>query len=443
MHGIPAVHRFLSDDRVMGYELLIGRENVKRAVSSVLQKARMDDAPSFTFESLLGALLPELDRRASEGLCEVINGTGVILHTNLGRAPLAVEALETARFIGSGYTNLEYDLAHGERGSRYSRLSDLLHEVTGAHDSVVVNNCAAAVLLILDTFGKGREVVVARNQLIEIGGGFRLPDVFERSGATLVEVGAANKVYIRDYERALTAQTALLFRSHLSNFRMSGFTHDVAPAELAALGKRAGIPVVEDLGSGALVDLGVYGLQAERTVQTAVRDGMELIAFSGDKLLGGPQAGIIVGTCAYIARLRNNPLIRALRVDKITLALLAETLRLCRSPQTLNQIPLYGMLLMPLETLRERAARYCAALPDARTIDCRSTVGGGALPESELASAGVAVQDRTGAVGVVLRRHKPAILARNDGGSLILDLRTVAPHQDHQVIEALKAALAP
>ncbi|MDP9018162.1 MAG: L-seryl-tRNA(Sec) selenium transferase [Candidatus Eremiobacteraeota bacterium] len=439
MHGIPAVHRFLSDERIRGYEPLIGRENIKRAVSSVLQNVRMCGASSFSFESLVETVLPELERVAAEGLCEVINGTGVILHTNLGRAPLASQALEAARALGSGYTNLEYDVTQGERGSRYARVSHLLREITGAQASLVVNNCAAAVLLILDTFAKNREVVVARNHLIEIGGGFRLPDVFERSGARLIEVGATNKVYVEDYERALTAQTALLFRSHLSNFRMSGFTHDVEPAELAVLGKRAGIPVVEDLGSGALLDLATYGIQTERTVQAAVRDGMDVVAFSGDKLLGGPQAGIIVGTSAHIARLANNPLIRALRVDKITLALLAETLRLYRSPETLAQIPFYRMLSAPLAALRERAAGYCAVLPRASALDCRSTVGGGALPQSELASIGVAVQDRTGVLAAALRHRRPAILARNDAGSLILDLRTIAPHQDGQVIAALKA----
>ena len=275
------------------------------------------------------------------------------MHTNLGRAPLAPEALAAVERLSHGYTNLEYDLAAGERGSRYSRTTSLLRELTGAQDALVVNNCAAAVLLVLDTFAKGREVVVARNQLVEIGGGFRIPDVLERSGAHLREVGATNKVYLDDFERVLSPQTALLLRVHPSNYSIEGFTHDVSASELAALGARVGVPVVEDLGSGALVDLAEYGLPHERTVMEAVNDGVGLVAFSGDKLLGGPQAGVVLGRANLIARLRDNPLVRALRVDKMTLAALAATLQLHRTAESRGRIPLYRML----GTTRRRTAR--------------------------------------------------------------------------------------
>ena len=246
-------------------------------------------------------VLARLAAESRRGLTGVLNGTGILLHTNLGRAPLAREALDALADVAGGASNLEYDLDAGARGSRYDRLGALLRAATGAEDALVVNNCAAAVLLVLDTFarapdGSAREVIVARNQLVEIGGGFRLPDVLARSGATLVEVGATNKVRLEDYARALTPRTALLLRAHASNYRIEGFTAEVGGAELAALGARAGVPVVEDLGSGALIDLRAYGLPHERTVQEAVADGIDLIAFSGDKLLGGPQAGIIVGT---------------------------------------------------------------------------------------------------------------------------------------------------
>ena len=438
MHSIPAVHRFLDDDRVARFEPLIGRENCKRAVCDVLERARANGASSFSFESLVSELLVALERLAAQGLTGVINGTGVLLHTNFGRAPLARAALESALELGSGYTNLEYDLTSGQRDSRYSRLGALLRETTGAQDSIVVNNCAAGVLLILDTFAKGREVVVARNQLIEIGGGFRLPDVFARSGAVLVEVGATNKVYIEDYERAITAQTALLFRSHLSNFRMVGFTHDVGGVELVQLGKRAGIPVVEDLGTGALLDLRAYGLPRERTVQDAVGEGIDLTVFSGDKLLGGPQAGIITGKSALIARLRSNPLIRALRVDKMTIALLAHTLQCYLSSQNVSQIPFYAMLGTTLQALSERADRYTATLPRATRVGTQSYVGGGALPESGIPSTGLAFDDRTGELAASLRAQHPAIVGRNEEGRFILDLRTIWPSQDEAVIETLK-----
>jgi L-seryl-tRNA(Ser) seleniumtransferase len=307
----------------------------------------------------------------------VLNGTGVLLHTNLGRAPLAAEALDAMRDVATGYSNLEFDLASGERGSRYDRLGGLLHELTGAAASLVVNNCAAAMLLILDTFARGREVIVARNALIEIGGGFRLPDVLARSGATLIEVGATNKVYAADFARALSPNTGLLLRAHPSNYRISGFVADVTPAELVALGRRAGVPVVEDLGTGAVLDLRAYGLPAERTVQAAVADGVDLVAFSGDKLLGGPQAGIIVGSRAAIARLRANPLLRALRVDKATLAALAATLRLHADPALRDRIPLYRMLATPVEALRARARSLQQRFPALTMVDTEAAAGGG------------------------------------------------------------------
>lgn len=435
------MHRFLSEVRVAVYEPLIGRENVKRVIANVLQDVRANGASSFPFEDLVETVLTQLQSRATEGLSDVINGTGVLLHTNLGRAPVAAQALQAALRLGSGYTNLEFDVAQGERGSRYSRLSDLLREVTGAQDGIVVNNCAAAVLLLLDTFAKGREVVVARNELIEIGGGFRLPDVFARSGAHLIEVGATNKVYLEDYERALSAQTALLFRSHLSNYRIVGFTSTVAGAELCALGKRTGIPVVEDLGSGAVVDLSEYGVPRERTVQDALADGMQLVAFSGDKLLGGPQAGIIVGSAVLIARLRANPLIRALRIDKISIALLAETLRLYLSPKTVRRIPFYAMLAATAAELRARAAHYETAIPSLSILECESFIGGGSLPQTAIASTGVAMADRNGTLAQRLRKVEPPILGRNDAGRLVLDLRTIAPLQDDRVISALQSVI--
>jgi L-seryl-tRNA(Ser) seleniumtransferase len=306
------------------------------------------------------------------------------------------------------------------------------------------------VLLILDTFAKGREVVVARNQLIEIGGGFRLPDVLARSGATLVEVGATNKVYLRDFERALGPQTALLLRSHMSNYRIEGFVADVEPRELVGLGKRVGVVVAEDLGSGALVDLSAYGLPRERTVAEAVADGLDLVAFSGDKLLGGPQAGIIVGRPQLIARLRANPLLRALRVDKATLAGLAATLRLYLQPGGAERIPIYAMLGQSIETLRARAEAIRASLsPDVsarvRIVDSEASAGGGAAPLSKMPSIALSVTPANGgadALAAALRRGSPPIVGRIEGGALLLDLRTVEPRNDAVLARVLAATLS-
>ncbi|HZX67956.1 MAG TPA: L-seryl-tRNA(Sec) selenium transferase, partial [Candidatus Elarobacter sp.] len=338
--------------------MLLGGATVKVHVTAALAAARNAD-PTPAPDRIVGDVLARLGGEARAGLAGVLNGTGILLHTNLGRAPLARAALDAIGDAAGGASNLEFDLDTGERGSRYDRIGALLRAATGAQDALVVNNCAAAVLLVLDTFarapdGSPREVIVARNQLIEIGGGFRLPDVLARSGARLVEVGATNKVYLDDYARALTPQTALLLRAHASNFRLDGFTAGVSGAELAALGVRSGVPVVEDLGSGALADLRAYGLPPERTVQEAVADGIDLVAFSGDKLLGGPQAGIVAGRTSLVKRMRANPLLRALRVGTTTIAALAATLRLHLDPAAREQIPFYHMLAMPLEALEAR-----------------------------------------------------------------------------------------
>ena len=448
LRDIPAVHRLLAEPRIAGFSPLVGPETVKDAIDAVIaaiRRSAADRSPAVPhFEAIVAAVCERLAVAERDGLLDVINGTGILLHTNLGRAPLAREATDAIGAIARGYSNLEFDLESGTRGSRYERIGGLLREVSGAEDALVVNNCAAAVLLVLDTFAKSREVVVARNQLIEIGGGFRLPDVLARSGATLVEVGTTNKVYLHDFEQALTPRTALLLRSHNSNFSIEGFVADVNPAELAALGRRAGIPVVEDLGSGALEDLADYGLPHERTVVEAVRDGVDLIAFSGDKLLGGPQAGIILGRAPLVARLRANPLLRALRVDKATLAALGATLRLYLEPGGAKRVPLYAMLGHSVEALRERAAQIQARLSrqarHTRVIDSEAYVGGGTLPLARLGSVALAIRPTSGdpnALAAAFRRERPPIVGRVEGDELLLDLRTIHPDQDAYVAEAL------
>jgi L-seryl-tRNA(Ser) seleniumtransferase len=420
---------------------------VKAHVVAVLDERRAaflsgdDDA---TGEAVVAAAAQRLTREAARNLTGVLNGTGVLLHTNLGRAPLALEALEAIRDAAGAYSNLEFDLETGERGSRYDRLGSLLRAATGAEASLVVNNCAAAMLLIFDTFARGREAIVARNALIEIGGGFRLPDVLARSGATLIEVGATNKVYVADFARALSPNTGVIVRAHPSNYRITGFTADVAPAELVTLGRRAGVPVVEDLGTGALFDLRAYGLPHERTAGEAIADGIDLVAFSGDKLLGGPQAGMIVGGASPIARLRANPLLRALRVDKATLAALGATLRLHADPATREAIPLYRMLAVPMDVLRERARALQRQFPALAVVDTEAFAGGGTLPLDPIASAGVAFLPAGGATPALarLRAALPPLIARIDDGRVVIDLRTIDPADDLRVAGALAALFA-
>ena len=422
---------------------------MKRHVGAALDAARGAETTPPP-DAVLADVVARLAAESRRGLTGVLNGTGILLHTNLGRAPLAREALEAIAELAGGASNLEYDLERGARGSRYDRLGSLLRAATGAEDALVVNNCAAAVLLVLDTFarapdGSPREVIVARNQLVEIGGGFRLPDVLARSGATLVEVGATNKVRLDDYARALTPRTALLLRAHASNFRIEGFIEEVSGAELVALGARAGVPVVEDLGSGALADLRAYGLPHERTVQEAVAEGIDLVAFSGDKLLGGPQAGILVGRTAAVARLRANPLLRALRVGAVTLAALAATLRLQLEPAARERIPFYRMLAAPLDQLRARGEALRAQLDgmDVRVERSEAYAGGGTLPLAPLESVALAWRPARGdanAAAARLRRGSPAVVARAEGDRVIVDLRTIPPERDEDLAAALRNA---
>jgi L-seryl-tRNA(Ser) seleniumtransferase len=457
------MHRLLAEPDIAGYVVLFGSTVVKAAVDDVLREARVRAAeaepPPSDLAAILARVRSRLARVEAEGLVPALNGTGIILHTNLGRAPLSQSALDAVAEIGRDYSNLEFDLDAGNRGSRYARVTELLRATTGAQDGLVVNNCAAAVLLVLDTFARApagsaaREVVVARSGLIEIGGGLRLPDVLARSGADLVEVGTANKVYLADFERATTARTALYLRAHPSNVRVEGFVADVGGDELARLGKRLGVPVLEDLGSGALVDLAPYGLPHERTAREAIADGVDLVAFSGDKLLGGPQAGIIVGSASAVARLRANPLLRALRVDKLTLAALAATRRAYLKPGGVTEIPFYAMLGATVETLRTRAEALSLRLRDAPTLGAHASVdvvdslayaGGGSAPGVTVPSIALAVRRAGLSANVLcarLRAAPPRVIARADGDAALIDLRTIAADRDADLETALRRSI--
>jgi L-seryl-tRNA(Ser) seleniumtransferase len=372
----------------------------------------------------------------------VINATGVILQTNLGRAPLSEAALAAMRAVGEGYSNLEYDLEAGGRGTRYAHLSDLLCRLTGAEAALAVNNNAAAVYLALTALASGREVIISRGQAVEIGGGFRIPDVLRQSGAALVEVGTTNRTYARDYAAAITERTALLLRVHTSNFQLVGFVHETSLAELAEVGQAHQVPVLDDLGSGTLLPTAPYGLRPEPTVQESIAAGADLVTFSGDKLLGGPQAGLIVGRRALVDRLRQHPLTRALRVDKATLAGLEATLLAYLRQTAPDEIPVWQMIAAPLDLLRARAQTLAAQIGEGVVVACESAVGGGSLPGDSLPSAAVALAaPNLDALARRLRLGRTAVVARIADGRLLLDLRTVLPAQLEDLAASVRAAL--
>jgi L-seryl-tRNA(Ser) seleniumtransferase len=402
------------------------------AARAVLARAREDIAAGFDPGDLVERLGAELEAARRPALRRTLNATGVLVHTNLGRAPLADAALERIREVGRGYSNLEYDLTAGARGSRQDHVAALLRRLTGAEAALVVNNNAAALLLALAALAEGREVIVSRGELIEIGDGFRIPDVLERSGARLVEVGTTNRTRAGDYERAIGPDTALLLRVHQSNFRVVGFTELPAVGELSGIARRHELPLVDDLGSGVLVEL-----PEEPSARQALEAGADIVCFSGDKLLGGPQAGIVVGRAELVERLRRHPLQRALRADKLTLAALEGTLGLYLEPErALQEVPVLRMLFEPLDAVRARAERL-AGLVDGSVEETVGRVGGGALPLAELPSFACAVQEELAAG---LRAGDPPVIGIVRDGRLLLDCRTLSDAEVDEVAAVVRAA---
>ncbi len=399
---------------------------------------------------LAAAVRKRAKSRLVPSLRPVINATGVVLHTNLGRAPLSDSAIDAVAAVARGYCNLELDLGTGERGSRYSHVEGLLKELTGAEAALVVNNNAAAVLLCLSALARGKEVIVSRGELVEIGGSFRIPEVMAESGAILREVGTTNKTYPWDYERAIGPDTALLLKVHPSNYRVLGFTREVSREELVSLGKRHGIPVMEDLGSGALVGLRALERGSEPTVQESIAAGVDIVTFSGDKLLGGPQAGIILGRSEIVAVLKKHPLLRALRLDKLTLAALEATLRSYQRGDAAGEIPALRMLLLGGDELKERAERICEMVSEQLGASCcvsvsegSSQVGGGALPLVELPTFVVVLRPRGMSAAELserLRRGDPPVIARVQDDAVLIDPRTVAEEEEGQLAAAVAAA---
>ncbi|NYE58553.1 L-seryl-tRNA(Sec) selenium transferase [Carboxydothermus ferrireducens] len=439
LRSIPKVDEILKAPELQDYLNRYQREIITRKVREVLDELRTGIVSGQRQKPLEFQEVVNLAQRKIESFFlppyrRVVNGTGVVLHTNLGRAPLAPEAVEALRKVSGSYGNLELDLTTGKRGSRYDHVVEYLCELTGAEDALVVNNNASAVVLALSSMAFGKEVIVSRGQLVEIGGAFRIPEIMERSGAILKEVGTTNKTRLDDYRKAINENTGLLLGVHTSNYKIIGFTESVEIADLVKLGKEKGIPVMWDLGSGSLVDLTSYGLPYEPTVQEVLAAGVDVVTFSGDKLLGGPQAGIIAGKKEFVAKMKKHPLTRAIRIDKMTVAALQATLMLYFERDFLTKIPVLRMLTEPPEKIKKRAQKLYrkllrAKLPAEISIgEGKSEVGGGAFPGTYLSSYVIKINPHHLSVeklAKALREENPALLGRIEEEKFIIDLRTV------------------
>lgn len=462
LSNIPNVDRILARPEMVQLGKRFPREIILEAVRRGLDRLRqrvMDarnaadlDESMFSFEGLIPHFMQEIENQVAPKLKRVINATGVVIHTNLGRSLLHEDAIEHITQVSRNYSNLEFDLKEGKRGSRYSHVKELLCRLSGAEGALVVNNNAAAVLLVLNALANGKEVVVSRGQLVEIGGAFRIPDVMKRSGAILREVGTTNRTHLTDYKGAVGEQTSLILRVHTSNFKIVGFTSDVALKELSELAHSHGLPLMEDLGSGCLIDLSKYGLDWEPTVQEAIKGGADIVTFSGDKLMGGPQAGIILGKAEYIQRIKVNPLNRAVRIDKLTLAGLESTLRVyLDEAKAVREIPTLRMLTYSQDELQRRAQglsrkirkRISTSVGVAVKHDV-SQVGGGAYPVQTLPTSVVALKPNVGSVHQLekrLREATPPIIARVSKEEVLLDVRTIGKGEESLVVEGIERGI--
>lgn len=456
LRTLPSVDRLLRQPRVAALRDRLPHDAVVALVRDVLDDTRRRIAagePSGQ-RDLAAAIVDRSERLLRPTLRPVINATGVVLHTNLGRAPLSVAARAAMEQAATGYSNLEFELESGQRGSRHVHLHSVLADVTGAEAGLAVNNNAAGVLLVLAALARGKEVIVSRGQAVEIGGGFRIPEVLTESGARLVEVGTTNRTRPQDYERAIGPDTALLLRVHTSNFRIIGFTESVDIRTLVAVGRRHGVPVVDDVGSGCLLATSEFGIDVdlrEPMVQESVAAGADLVCFSADKLLGGPQAGLIVGRQELIERLRAHPLVRALRLDKVTIAGLAATLQHYRLGEARRQIPVWRMIGASLDELRPRAAKWAEALRIAglacEVVEAESAIGGGSLPGVTLPTAALRVTPDAPThpqkVAARLRQFTPPVVCRIDRDRLLFDPRTVLEDEEEDLLAAIRHAAGP
>lgn len=450
LRDIPAVHHFTHDSSLMEW---IKEQNipeglfnqmVKETIEQYRKKILNQQVDEISYSLVLEKVKDNIRNTQQQNLRPVINGTGVILHTNLGRAVLAQEAIQQMTEVATGYSNLEYRIDEGKRGSRHDHVEELVCRLTGAEAAMVVNNNAAAVFLVLREMAKEREVIVSRGQLVEIGGSFRVSEIMHESGAILREVGTTNKTHLRDYEKAINEQTALLLKVHTSNFFMGGFIQSVSLEELVQLGSERGIPVYEDLGSGVLYDLRKHGIGDEPVIQESIRQGADVVTFSGDKLLGGPQVGVIAGKKKWIDRFKRNQLARVLRVDKVTLAALEATLRLYLDPaKAAERIPALRDMLMSVEDVRKKAESFRSML-DTLTVDTReeqTEVGGGSLPGVLLPSVVAILRHPSYPAHLIerkLRMGQPAIVGRISKDEYLLDFRTIHTSEIPLLVQAIK-----
>ncbi|HSE35723.1 MAG TPA: L-seryl-tRNA(Sec) selenium transferase [Blastocatellia bacterium] len=462
LRSLPSIERLLERPLASQLSVDLTRERVRDLLREITGELREHlshgtHSPDLSTQSLTELVERRLEVRAAEcaqpSLRRVINATGVIIHTNLGRAPLAPQAIEAISEAGANYSNLEYDLKLGERGHREAHCQELLARLAGSESAVLANNNAAAVLLVLNTLAEGGEVIVSRGELIEIGGSFRIPDVMEKSGARLREVGTTNRTRISDYERAINERTKLILRVHPSNYRIIGFTERPTVQQIAELALRAGVPSFEDLGSGCLIDLTPYGVKGEPVVAESLKGGISVVSFSGDKMLGGPQAGIIAGSREIVDKVRRNPLMRAVRADKMTYAALEATLRLYDRGDAVSEVPVLGAIASTREKIGERAARLCEAIAQltngrlkASLEDGGSVIGGGSAPEVSLPTVLVALQgDSMSAAGIEerLRSYRIPIITRTERDRVMIDLRTVAEDDERIMLDAIATLAQP
>ncbi len=455
LSNLPSVDEMLKGPQGTEWLDRHPRRYVLSAIRGAIDFRRKEILEGTTKEVSLESLIPDtvlrIERLSSLSLRPVINASGIVIHTNLGRSILSERVMENVSMVATGYSNLEYDLESGRRGKRYTHIKRLLREITGAEDGFAVNNNAAAVLLCLSTLAKEKEVIVSRAELVEIGGSFRIPDVMSHSGALMREVGTTNKTHLYDYENAANDATALILKVHQSNYRIIGFTEDVPLERLAAFGHSRGIPVMYDWGSGCFVDLKHYGIHSEPTIQEIVKSGVDIVTFSGDKLLGGPQAGLIVGKGELIELIQKHPLTRAVRIGKLTLAALEATLMDYVDEERVKEnIPTVRMLLADPEKLKARAKKIAVLLrrdvkdAEINVVDDSSQAGGGSLPEVNFPTSVVSIRPEKISVNQLeerLRAGKPAVVARIKGDSLIIDPRTVSDRETPLLIKGLKAAL--
>jgi L-seryl-tRNA(Ser) seleniumtransferase len=462
LRSLPSIEWLLERPLASQLSVDLSRERVRdllREITGELREHLSNGAhsPELSTQSLTELVERRLELRAAEcaqpSLRRVINATGVIIHTNLGRAPLAPQAIEAVSETAAQYSNLEYDLKLGARGHREAHCQELLARLAGSESAVLANNNAAAVLLVLNTLAEGGEAIVSRGELIEIGGSFRIPDVMEKSGARLREVGTTNRTRISDYERAINERTKLIMRVHPSNYRIIGFTERPTVLQIAELARRAGVPSFEDLGSGCLIDLSPYGVKGEPVVAESLRAGISVVSFSGDKMLGGPQTGIIAGSREIVDKLRRNPLMRAMRADKMTYAALEATLRLYDRGDALSEVPVLRAIASTREKIRERAARLCEAiaqLTNGRLKACLedggSVIGGGSAPEVSLPTVLVALKGDSMSSAEIeqrLRSYRVPIITRTERDRVMIDLRTVAEDDERIMLVAIKTLAQP